>query len=169
MFDKYYRILELKNNASDDEVKKAYKKMAVKYHPDKNPENKEKAEEKFKEVAEAYEILTNKDKYRSQNPFATHRGFARSNINPHDIFNQMFNEFNLGGGMRVNINVPQNQSRSHIMRSSSVRIENGKKIETIKETINGVTTEKVIIQDLNSGNKNIQNIQNIQNILFSNF
>ena len=168
MFDKYYKILGLENNASDDEVKKAYKKMAVKYHPDKNPEDKEEAEKKFKEIAEAYEILTNKDKYRTQNPFnghnpfATHQGFRRANINPHDIFNQMFSEFNMGGGMRVNINIPQ-QHRSQTIRSSSVRIENGKKIETIKETVNGITTEKVIIQDLNNGNKNIQNI------IFSNF
>mgnify|MGYP001239361374 CR=1 FL=1 len=169
MFDKYYKILGLENNASDDQVKKAYKKMAVKYHPDKNPEDKEEAEKKFKEIAEAYEILTNKDKYRTQNPFngqnpfATHQGFRRAYINPHDIFNQMFSEFNIGSSMRVNINIPQHQSRSQTIRSSSIRIENGKKIETIRETVNGVTSEKVIIQDLNNGNKNIQNI------IFSNF
>ena len=43
MFDKYYKILDLKNNATDDEVKKAYRKLAVKWHPDKNPDNKEQA------------------------------------------------------------------------------------------------------------------------------
>ena len=62
MFEKYYKILELDSDASENDIKKAYKKLAIKYHPDKNMENKEEAENKFKEIGEAYEVLTNKEK-----------------------------------------------------------------------------------------------------------
>lgn len=58
----YYGILGIPKNASEEEIKKAYKKQALKWHPDRNPNNKEKAEEKFKELAEAYEALSDKQK-----------------------------------------------------------------------------------------------------------
>ncbi len=52
----YYNVLKLGKSASDDDLKKAYRKLAMKWHPDKNPNNKKVAEAKFKEVAEAYEV-----------------------------------------------------------------------------------------------------------------
>eukprot|EP01138_Halocafeteria_seosinensis_P010909 gb/GECG01011142.1/.p1 GENE.gb/GECG01011142.1/~~gb/GECG01011142.1/.p1 ORF type:complete len:296 (+),score=56.34 gb/GECG01011142.1/:1-888(+) len=58
----YYQILGVNKNASDDELKKAYKKLAVKWHPDKNQDRKEEAEKKFKEINEAYEVLSDKEK-----------------------------------------------------------------------------------------------------------
>ncbi|MGZ3377146.1 MAG: DnaJ domain-containing protein [Phenylobacterium sp.] len=57
----FYEILGVAKNASEEDIKKAYRKLAMKYHPDRNPDNKE-AEEKFKEVKEAYEMLTNPEK-----------------------------------------------------------------------------------------------------------
>ena len=63
----YYEILGVSKTATDDELKKAYRKMAKKYHPDANPDNKEAAEAKFKEVNEAYEVLSNPQKRKSLN------------------------------------------------------------------------------------------------------
>ena len=58
----YYKILGIEKSASDDEIRRAYRKLAKKYHPDANPDNKEEAETKFKEVSEAYEVLSDKQK-----------------------------------------------------------------------------------------------------------
>ncbi|XP_005142296.2 dnaJ homolog subfamily B member 8 [Melopsittacus undulatus] len=58
----YYKVLGLKNSASQDDVKKSYHELARKWHPDKNPNNREEAEEKFKAVAEAYKVLSNPQK-----------------------------------------------------------------------------------------------------------
>ena len=56
----YYKVLGVSRDASDDELKKAYRKLALKWHPDRNPGNKEESERKFKEIAESYEVLTDK-------------------------------------------------------------------------------------------------------------
>ena len=70
----YYEILGVGKSASADEVKKAYRKVAMQYHPDRNPGNKE-AEEKFKEAAEAYEILSDADKKTQYDRFG-HAGIS---------------------------------------------------------------------------------------------
>ena len=72
MADKdYYNVLGVSKNATDDELKKAYRKLAKKYHPDANPDNKKEAEKKFKEVNEAYEVLSNPQKRKMYDQFGT--------------------------------------------------------------------------------------------------
>lgn len=102
-----YETLGVSKTATDEEIKKAYKKLAIKYHPDKNPGNKE-AEEKFKEISAAYEILSNKEKRQqydmggmNNNPFGgSQSGFRRSSGNPfEDLFGGGFGFEDLFGGM----------------------------------------------------------------------
>jgi len=67
--DDYYKVLGVDRGASDQEIAKAYKKLALKHHPDKNPDNKEKAEENFKIITEAYDILNTADKRKTYDQF----------------------------------------------------------------------------------------------------
>ena len=98
----YYEVLGVDKNASTDEIKKAYRKLAVKYHPDKNPGDKE-AEEKFKEAAEAYSVLSDADKKARYDQFG-HAGvegagpdFSGGFGNLNDILNDLFGGA-FGGG-----------------------------------------------------------------------
>lgn len=67
----YYRILGVPRNASDEEIKKAYRKLAMQYHPDRNPEKEKWANEKFKEINEAYGVLGDPQKRRQYDQFGT--------------------------------------------------------------------------------------------------
>ena len=99
----YYEVLGVSKTATDAEIKAAYKKMAIKYHPDRNPGNKE-AEEKFKEAAEAYDVLRDPEKRQRYDQF----GFAGMNgqggfgggagMSMDDIFNMMNEAFGAGFG-----------------------------------------------------------------------
>ena len=92
MKEDYYKILGLNKGASESEIKKAYRKSAIKYHPDKNPGDV-KAEEKFKQAAEAYEGLGNKEKRSKYDQFGHAAfdgsgGFGAGGMNMDDIFSQ---------------------------------------------------------------------------------
>ena len=95
----YYEVLGVSKGAAQDEIKKAYRKMAIKYHPDKNPDDPQ-AEEKFKEAAEAYEVLSNPEKRQRYDQFG-HQGLGGNSgfgggMNMEDIFSQFGDIF--GGG-----------------------------------------------------------------------
>src|SRR5687767_6731051 len=136
----YYEILSVGKNASADEIKKAYRKVAMQYHPDRNPGDKN-AEEKFKEAAEAYEILSDTDKksqydrYGHAGVSGNGRGFS-GNMNMEDIFSQFGDIFgedlfgNFFGGGRGR------STRSRGVRGSNLRV----KIKlTYEEIAKGVT------------------------------
>ncbi len=100
----YYEILGIDKSASQAEIKKAYRKQAIKYHPDKNPDNAE-AEAKFKEAAEAYEVLSDENKKARYDKFGHQAfegagGFGGGGMNMDDIFSQFGDIFGgaFGGG-----------------------------------------------------------------------
>lgn len=144
----YYDVLGVSRGADADEIKKAYRKMAIKYHPDKNPGDKQ-AEENFKEAAEAYEVLSNADKKARYDQFghaanahsANGGGFGGGGMNMEDIFSQFGDIFGggspfegfFGGGGR------QGGGGRRVQRGSNLRI---KVRLTLEEIANG--TEKKI-------------------------
>lgn len=98
----YYEVLGVAKTASAEEIKKAYRKLALKYHPDKNPGNKQ-AEEKFKEISEAYAVLSDAEKRKQYDTFGS-TGF-KQRYSQEDIFrnfdlNDILRQFGFGGGFR---------------------------------------------------------------------
>ena len=87
----YYDILEIERAASDADIKKAYRKQAIKHHPDKNPDNREEAERRFKLVSEAYEVLSDPTARVSYDRFGK-QGVERptGHVDPEELFRQMF-------------------------------------------------------------------------------
>lgn len=147
----FYDILGVAKNASAEEIKKAYRKLAIKYHPDKNPDDKA-AEDKFKEAAEAYEVLSSPDKKQRYDQYG-HAGvggaagggggYGGGGMNMEDIFSQFGDIFGGGGGGGS----PFDSFFGGQSRSSGRRVTKGSNLRikvklTLEEIANG--TEKKI-------------------------
>lgn len=145
----YYDVLGVDKNASEDEIKKAYRKIAIKYHPDRNPGNKE-AEEKFKEAAEAYDVLHDAQKRQQYDQFGFNGpagaggfgGFGGASMNMDDIFSMFGDIFGgragfggFGGGQR----------RPQQHRGSDLRL---KVRLSLNEIANGVTKKFKVHKDI---------------------
>jgi len=155
-----YEVLGISRDATPAQVKKAYRKLAMKHHPDKNPNNREEAEVLFKEVAEAFEILSDPEKRQVYDTVGS-RGFESdsdpsgghsTNIDPHELFSQFFQGFGRGGvfggnfeggdpfGNFVRANgFPRSGSHSppHFQKSARPRIVSVKLQCTLEELYHG--------------------------------
>ena len=125
----YYEILEVSKTASADEIKKAYRKKAIKFHPDKNPGDK-KSEENFKEAAEAYEVLSDSDKRQRYDQFghagvgsAAGGGFNGGNMNMEDIFSHFGDIFGGHFGGFSGFGGSQRGGGQRVRRGSDLRVK----------------------------------------------
>src|SRR5690606_6468499 len=121
----YYEILGVSKSANADEIKKAYKKVAIKFHPDKNPDDPT-AEDKFKEAAEAYEILSDQQKRQRYDQFG-HQGMnggfgGGGGMNMEDIFSQFGDVFG-GGGFEGFFGGRQGGGGRRTRKGSNLRIK----------------------------------------------
>ena len=146
MKEDYYKILGIDKGASESEIKKAYRKSAIKYHPDKNPGDKD-AEAKFKQAAEAYEVLGNSDKRAKYDQFGHAAfegagGFGSGGMNMDDIFSQFGDIFGsafgggfggFGGGQRrskgTNLRIKVSLTISEIANGVNKKIKVKRKVQ----------------------------------------
>ena len=124
----YYEVLGVDKNATPEELKKAYRKLALQYHPDRNPGDKE-AEEKFKEAAEAYDVLSNPDKKARYDQFGMagmDGAYAQGGMDMNDIFSQfgsIFGDLFGGGGFSGFSGFGGGGSQRRVTHGSNLRIK----------------------------------------------
>lgn len=146
----YYEVLGVGKSAGEEEIKKAYRKMAIKYHPDRNPGDKD-AEDKFKEAAEAYEVLKDPEKRRKYDQFG-HEGLRGSGFegfsNVEDIFSafgDFFSDFGFGGfGDFFGGRQRQGGSRRRVYKGQDLQV----KLKLTLEEIQNETIKKISLRRL---------------------
>ena len=156
----YYAILGVKKDATEAEIKKAYRKLALKWHPDKNPNNREEAEEKFKKINEAYSVLSDKNKRNQYDHGGIHFDFG--GFNADDIFKDFFggkdpfsdffkfDDDDFGGGFKFGANFGGDFGGSFQASFSSSSFSSMGSKKSFTKTVNGKTihrTEETTIKD----------------------
>ena len=143
----YYEILGVSKNANEKEIKKAYRKLAIKYHPDKNPGDKT-AEEKFKEAAEAYDVLSSPEKKQRYDQFGhagmggAGRGGFGGGMNMDDIFSQFGDIFGGFGGFGGG-----SQGR-RVVKGSNLRIRINLSLKDVVEGVDKkIKVRKLVVAD----------------------
>lgn len=144
----YYEVLGVDKGASEAEIKKAYRKAAIKFHPDKNPDDTA-AEEKFKEAAEAYEILSNKEKRQRYDQFGHNMGGAggfggAGGMDMDDIFSRFGDVFGGGGGGFESFFGGGGRGGRRVRKGSNLRI----KLKLTLEEIAGGVEKKIKVKRL---------------------
>lgn len=150
----YYEVLGVDKNATEDQIKKAYRKMAIKYHPDRNPDSKE-AEEKFKEAAEAYEVLHDPQKRQQYDQFgfsgpqgSGFGGFGAGGMDMDDIFSMfgdIFGGHSGGFGGFGGFGSGQGRSQKRVYRGGDLRL----KVKlSLQEVASGVTKKFKVRKDV---------------------
>jgi DnaJ family protein B protein 4 len=158
----YYKILGIEKTASSDDIKKAYRKMAIKYHPDKNPDNKSQAEEQFKLASEAYQVLSDPEKKKIYDQygkagldggvsgFDTKNGYSSSAKyfstgggfrDPHDLFKSFFGDNNDFYGYSSHSSIKKNPPITYQIRC------------TLQDFYLGTTKKLKITRKVMSGGK----------------
>ena len=157
----YYKILGIKKDATDGEIKKAYRKLALKWHPDKNPNNREEAEEKFKKINEAYSVLSDKNKRRQYDKGGDF-SFDFGSFNADDIFKDFFGgkdpfaEFfgdDFGGGFNFGAEFGGDFGGSFSFSSFSSSSSGSKR--TVTKTVNGKTIHRTEETTFKDGKKQV--------------
>lgn len=171
----YYKLLGVKRNADETEIRRAFKKLSLKYHPDKNKDNPEKAKKKFIEIANAYEVLSDPEKRKTYDQFGeegvnqkTQRdsqggqggGFGQ-NMNYDDIFKQFFGGGGGGGNFNFNFGGGGHQGGGRQAKPQAPNpFENSDVVQLTMDTLSKFYRRDIVwvIYFYKPQNKNVENV-----------